>query len=354
MPSPLPTFATAEDLQSLLYGFTKSQVLFTALELGIFECLAENGPQTTEHLARELSLDARALRKLLHALIALRLLSLHPEGHYALPPQLVPWLTQDSPESLVNLAAHWRRLADNWHQLTDVIRTGLPAPASHSLEELENRDASLIQGLYATNLPLARQLAQTLTQHLPEPPKQWLDIGGGSAVWSLCLLNQWPASTLTVMDFAPVLSVTREYVALHECVDRVNYWSADLDAVRFPENDFDGVMLAHVCHHIGQAGTEKLLTQISKTLRPGGKLLLVDFLVPGDSAPTQTSPWARLFDLNLLVSTQAGRVFTWEEMILALEQAGFSEITRIESMAEGEHETTALLATLNKELTYYI
>ena len=82
----------------LLEAFRRSQSLFTAVSLGVFDALAE-GPQTTPNLAQQLQTDPDALGRLLDACVGLRLLSREGD-HYENTPAATAYLTQASPHRL--------------------------------------------------------------------------------------------------------------------------------------------------------------------------------------------------------------------------------------------------------------
>src|SRR3954453_24250203 len=58
----------------LLEAFRRSQALFTAVSLGVFDALA-TGPRSVPDLARQLQADPNALGRLLDACVGLRLLT---------------------------------------------------------------------------------------------------------------------------------------------------------------------------------------------------------------------------------------------------------------------------------------
>jgi ubiquinone/menaquinone biosynthesis C-methylase UbiE len=87
-----------------------------------------------------------------------------------------------------------------------------------------------------------------------------LDVGAGSAVWSLALARQNPKTRVTVIDLPGVVdTVTRRFVAREGLTDRFTFWPGDLQQVAFGESAFDIFVLGHICHGEGNERTRELL-----------------------------------------------------------------------------------------------
>ena len=85
--------------------------------------------------------------------------------------------------------------------------------------------------------------------------------------------------------------------------------------------------LAHICHVLGEDASQKLIQQAARTLRPGGILVIIDFM--RDPARTNAS-WPLLYSLNLRITTPVGRVFRAETFQNWLTQAHLTSLTRFE------------------------
>ena len=59
----------------ILNGFRRSQTLFAAIELGIFDELKRNGPSSLKHLETQLKLHSDGMERLLYACVGLQLIS---------------------------------------------------------------------------------------------------------------------------------------------------------------------------------------------------------------------------------------------------------------------------------------
>jgi ubiquinone/menaquinone biosynthesis C-methylase UbiE len=342
-----PPVLTSDRIQDALYAFTRSQILFSAIDLDLFSLVAE-GNDTLEALRDRLLLSRRGLRMLLNGLVGIGFLQVTTDGAYALPPDVARFLVRDSAEYIGGMVHHCKRLYENWAQLTDAVRFGQPAGGAQSLAQLETYFAELVKGLYVSNYPPARKLARRLLEERPSAladaaaspeasPLEILDVAGGSAVWSIALLETFTNSRATVIDFPSVTHVAETYVAQHGLDGRYTYWPGDLEELDLPESHFDVAIMANICHALGPISTRKAFQKLLPALKPGGRLAIVDF-VP-DNRRSEPG-WPLIFGVNMLVTTPEGDVFTAAEYTKWLTAAGFSRV----GFHELETDVTAIIA----------
>ncbi len=351
---------TSDRIQATLYAFMQSQILFTALDLDIFTRIAR-GESTCEGLATALSLDARGLGILLNGLVGMGFLTRLARGGFGLSPDAANFLDKESDAYMGGMVHHCKRLYENWSLLTDAVRTGQPVGGAQSLAQLETYFSELVKGLYVTNYPTAKKLAAILKTPALRADAQVLDVAGGSAVWSIALMEALRLANATVIDFPSVIHVAEAYVHQHSLQERFAYWPGDLEDYDFPADCFDIAVMANICHTLGPVSTQRAFEKLAKTLRPGGKLAIVDFvpdvatvlptasdsekLTPkrrvSDQSQTPTGSWPLVFGVNMLITTPEGNVYTVAEYTQWLKAAGFDSI----NFRELEPDVTAIIAT---------
>jgi hypothetical protein len=86
------------------------------------------------------------------------------------------------------------------------------------------------------------------------------------------------------------------------------------------------LILGHIIHSEGEKRGKELLAKSYAALRPGGKLLIAEY-VPNDARTGPSMPL--LFGLNMLLQTEEGTVFTLREYRTWLKAAGFGKVTTI-------------------------
>jgi ubiquinone/menaquinone biosynthesis C-methylase UbiE len=329
---------TSDRIQDTLYAFTRSQLLFTAIDLDLFSCVAK-GVDTLEALQAQLNLDERGLRILLNGLVGIGFLGKTPQEQYTLPEDIAKFLVRASDSYMGGMVHHCKRLYENWSMLKDAVESGQPVGGAHSLAQLETYFAELVKGLYVSNYPTAQKLSDVLGIGTKATDLAILDVAGGSAVWSIAMLEKDPTSRATVLDFPSVIHVAEDYIRQHGLSERFTYWPGDLEAVSFEPEKFDVAIMANICHTLGPIATRKTFAKLAKTLKPGGRLAIVDF-VPDDQ---RAQPgWPMIFGVNMLITTPEGDVFTGAEYRQWLTSAGFKSVT----LQEIETEVMAIVAQL--------
>jgi ubiquinone/menaquinone biosynthesis C-methylase UbiE len=329
---------TSDRIQDTLYAFTRSQILFTAIDMDLFTLIAA-GHNHPDALIEQLNLDERGLRILLNGLVGIGFLHISPDGSYQLPPDAAKFLVKDRDSYIGGMVHHCKRLYENWSMLTDAVQSGQPVGGAQSLAQLETYFAELVRGLYVSNYPTAQKLATLLGIGTQHHNQKILDVAGGSAVWSIAMLEKDPSSDATVIDFPSVIHVAEDYVNHHGLSDRYHYCPGDLEEMDIPNASFDIAVMANICHTLGPVATQKSIQKLAKSLKPGGRLAIVDF-VPDDQ---RSHPgWPLIFGVNMLITTPEGNVFTSAEYRQWLNNAGFRDIR----FQEIETEVTAIIASL--------
>jgi hypothetical protein len=226
LPSPDPIFEA-------VWGFALTRILTTAVDLDIFTAIAR-GRHTLEELVEDRACSRRGLAMLLHAMTALKYLEARPDG-YSLSPVSAAFLSRSSPAYIGAFVLHnthesWLP----WAQLTDAVRGGQPARESvHGPHPDAEFFSELTQSLYTLNAGAASIAARRLDDRARHQPRAVLDVGAGSAVWSLGLARQHPRTCVTVIDLPGVVeTVTRRFVAREGLSDRFTFWPGDLQRVR--------------------------------------------------------------------------------------------------------------------------
>lgn len=329
---------TSDRIQDTLYAFTRSQMLFTAIDLDLFTHIAQ-GFDRLEVLVERLDLSERGLRILLNGLVGIGFLQVSAEGCYSLPADVAHFLVKEHEAYLGGMVHHCKRLYENWSLLTESVRCGQPVGGAQSLAQLETYFSELVKGLYVSNYPTAKKLAEVLGVGQTHQGLEVLDVAGGSAVWSIAILEKDAQSRATVIDFPSVIHVAEEYVSHHHLTDRFSYLAGDLEEMELPPQQFDLALLANICHTLGAFATQKTIQKLAGTLKPGGRLAIVDF-VPDDQ---RSKPgWPMIFGVNMLITSPEGDVFTAAEYRGWLHSAGFSKVT----LQEIDNEVTAIVAKL--------
>lgn len=306
-----------QELLELLRGYRRSCILITCTELGVFEAF-DSGQASAQELASRLGTDPRGMTLLLDSAAALGLLEKR-NGKYAHSPAAAACLAGSSPYSLANFIKREGAFYRRWGNLTQAVRTGQRPEENVQDEKPEEWARGFEYALYDLARPIAPLIADALK--LPEDrPLRVLDVGGGHGCYSLALARRYPNLTATVFELPRVAPVTREIIAAEGLVERVTVQEGD-----FQQDDlgsgYDLALLFGVLPGESPQGRARLIKKAFAALKPGGWIVLREFLLDADRAGP---PEAALFALQMLLSTDHGGASTAEELAGWLEEAGFT------------------------------
>lgn len=327
------TWPDRGQLLDLMAAFRPSCVLGAAAELDLFDLLGEES-LSAQALTQRLDSDLRATTMLLDALAALNLLDKR-EGHYSVPPELRPLLTAAGSQTVLPMVRHGMNILRGWAQLAWVTKSGIPGPRQASIRGFEADRAAFIAAMHTVSGPIANDLVAKLG-----PPKftHLLDVGGASGTWTLAFLRATPDANATIFDLPDAIHEARERLAATEFADRVTLVPGD-----FYHDDLPGradfAWVSAIIHQHSRENSRELYAKVHNALVPGGRIAIRDVVMNGDRTHPQAGA---LFAINMLVNTETGGTFTFEEIAEDLHAAGF---VRPELMLHGDQMDSVVVAT---------
>lgn len=311
-------------LMDTAWGFTRTQVLESGVELDIFTQI-EKGHTNAKSLAQAIGASERGVRILLNALVGLRVLEKAGE-QYQLTEGARIFLSKNSPAYMGEWLLHVNQLMPAWAHLTEVVRSGVPPQKVEGEGDRGEFFSKLVAGLFTMNAPGAQAAAKAMVGQ--RSGLRILDIGAGSGVWGIAFAQRDPHTHVTVADYPKVLGIAKQFVARHGLADRFQYLAGNFREVDFGREQYDIAILGHICHSEGARNTRTLFQRIRRALKPGGRLLIAEFLVD-EERRTETFPL--LFAVNMLVNTEEGDTFSMSELRTWLEEAGFKTVETLEA-----------------------
>lgn len=224
-----------------------------------------------------------------------------------------------SPLGQMLLGGSYRNLGDEyWSHLPSFLASGEPLIKMDAVAQSESHYQSQAAILGWMLSPAARSAARLLRETLP-PGAAILDVGSGSAVWSLTLAKETSDATVTAIDWKAVLEVAMETAEKLGLPNRLTTIAGNYHEVEFPVGTFDLVILANVTHLESPDGNRHLIAKARQALKPGGRIAIIDVL-PGQS---QGDLNRTLYTLGLALRTERGRVYSTEELTALLRERGF-------------------------------
>lgn len=218
------------------------------------------------------------------------------------------------------LGGSYRNLGDEyWSHLPNFLATGEPLVEMDDVAKSEAYYQSQAAILGWMLSPAAECAAALLRDMLPAGAAI-LDVGAGSAVWSLTLAKETSDSRVTAIDWPTVLEVAIETAEQRGLANRLTTLAGNYHEVEFPAAAFDLVILANVTHLETPAGNRDLIAKARRALKPRGRIAIID-VFPGQP---QGDLNRTLYVLGLALRTKQGRVHSIEELSGILCECGFA------------------------------
>ncbi|MFA9370387.1 MAG: bifunctional demethylmenaquinone methyltransferase/2-methoxy-6-polyprenyl-1,4-benzoquinol methylase UbiE [Labilibaculum antarcticum] len=123
---------------------------------------------------------------------------------------------------------------------------------------------------------LWRKKAVKLLQ--PLQPKQLLDIATGTGDFALACLKLNPDKVTGIDISTEMLAVGREKIAKKKLQDKIELFEGDSEDIQFDDNSFDAITVAFGVRNF--QNLEKGLQEMNRVVRPGGKVVILEFSKP--------------------------------------------------------------------------
>jgi hypothetical protein len=308
-------------------------------ELGVPDQL-EGGPKSPQELAADTGAQADPLYRLMRATSSVGVLAEGTDGKFSQTPMSAVLCKNARP----SLRGYARMLGRDWHgrgwaHLADCVRTGGQALDAiygmhifkyfqQNREEAEIFDESMT-GLSSVDGPAVADAYNFEGIHTI------VDIGGGHGSLLATILERNPQMKGTLYEVAYVVEGAKDR-ALKNFRNRCEFASGDMFA-SVPTGT-DAYIMKHIIHDWPDELCVKILKACRAGVNPGGKLLVVDCVIPpgNDFSPI------KFFDLQMLIFP-SGRERTEDEFRDLLAAGGW-KLNRIVPTAAMDSIAEALPA----------
>ncbi|MEI6000002.1 methyltransferase [Paraburkholderia bengalensis] len=318
-----------ERLLQLGMGFWASKTLLSAVELGVFSCLA-TGPRDAAALTEALGLHPRSALDFLDALVALNLLE-REDGKYRNTPDAELFLDVAKPGYVGGLLEMANaRLYPFWGHLTEALRTGLPqneAKGGGNPFDAMYRDEHKLRGFLRAMSGVSLGTAKAIAQRFPwRNYSTFIDIGAAQGALPVQVALAHPHLRGGGFDLPVVGPVFEEYVASHNLQDRLHFYPGDFFKEECPSADV--LVMGHILHDWDLGQKLELLAKCYASLPPGGCLIVYDSVIDDDR---RRNAFGLLMSLNMLIETPGGFDYTGAQCREWMQEVGFKQI-RVEPL----------------------
>ena len=318
---------TPERLMELSFAYAPPLIISAGVSNKVFDSL-EEGAKTSEQVAKETGASGRALRILMNALVGLSLLKKDRQGKYSLANESAAFLLSKKPGTHAGFfETITPQIISRWLRLSDVVREGRPAVAVNQETEGTEFFGQLVENIIPLSYPPAQKLADHLKVAQTKSEIRVLDLAAGSGIWGIALAQKSPRLRVTAVDWAGMIPTTKRITQKFGVADRFNYVEGDILEANFGSG-YDIAILGHILHSEGEDRSRQLLKRTFGALKSGGTIAIAEWLVNDD----RTKPLPSLmFAVQMLVNTEKGDTFSFNEIKSWLEEAGFKKVRKVEA-----------------------
>jgi len=313
-------------VMEITFGFSQSQCLFAAVEVGLFNLLHKGALQFQE-IIKQAGISPRGGRSLLDALVVLGLM-IRTNDEYSNSPAATRYLVESSPfyvGDLVKFVA--ARMYPVWAKLSDAINTG--KPQNEALTELDyyanlTSDTIRLERFLKGMVGLSARPADLISRLFPwQKYKTFIDLGGASGAFAVHLLKAHDHLAGGVFEL-PGVRPFFERTSL-ELSDRLEFYEGNFFVDTLPSADV--FILGNILHNWNSDEKTTLLSKVQRAVKSGGAIVVYEWFVDD----SREKLLGLLDGLNMLLVTKTGCSVTEGECKLLLERAGFSEVATLVS-----------------------
>jgi cyclopropane fatty-acyl-phospholipid synthase-like methyltransferase len=157
----------------------------------------------------------------------------------------------------------------------------------------------------------------TSCQHL-------LDLGGGPGLFAIAFAEKYPDLRATVFDTPETEPIASDFFKKSAVSKKLKFMGGDFLKDDFGRN-YDAVLLSSILHIYGPEENITLLRRVNNALKGPGKLIIRDFGLNKDKISPEIGV---LFAVNMLINTDRGNSYSYDEMKSWLHETGFGRVHR--------------------------
>ena len=316
-------------------AYRDSKPLLVALDYDLFSWI-DRGRTSASALGRALKLDARAVGIVLDAVSALGFLD-KQGGHYANTPLSRKLLVSTSPHYRGANMRYQNRMWEAWSDLKGVLRRGRPRRALVDWIAKNAFTPDYVRAMGDVAWTPARDLASQLDL---KGVGRMLDVGCGPGVYSRALVEREPTIEATLLDYPKTIRVARRILKAHPRARRFRFKPADFLGDDLGREAYDLALLSNVTHMESSANNERLVEKTVRALKPGGRLVIHDYVRDPDG---RDSKFVAMLAVHLLVFTGRGNVYTLQDYVRWMRRSGLREIRHKRVALDTIYPSTAVV-----------
>ena len=308
-----------EQTLELGYSFFKSKVLLTAARLDVFNIIVETGISASDIAAR-LHSNINATEIFLDAMVSLDLLKKDNRMYFNTENGREVFV-KGSERYIGDIVILQDVMWNAWSKLSESVISGNPARKPDMFQDKKDETRNFITAMHNTAMMVAPILSNEINL---SNSKTLIDIGGGAGTYSVFFCKANSNLEATIFDLPGTLEITKELISDSCVFNRISLIEGDFN--KEIKGKYDVAFLSNIIHGEGETENIALIKRVYNALNSGGKIIIQDFILEND----KTFPsFPALFSLNMLLFTENGRTYSFQEVEEWLKAAGFKGIARM-------------------------
>jgi hypothetical protein len=313
--------AGVADMRRLLLGFSITIGISAVAELGIADHLAERA-RTAAELARLTGTNEEFLRRLLRYLSSEGVFEERDGDLFALT-ERSHWLRSEIPGSIraravyTGSAMSWMA----WGSMIECLKTGKSGFLAAFGQDIFDHIREHPKSAATFNAFMAAQTtasgAAILDAYSFAGVREMVDVGGGHGALIAAVLRANSEMRGILFDMPEVISTAGPALEKADVADRCRTVSGDFFSSSVPAGA-DLYALKFILHDWPDDKCIAILRNCRGAMAPGGKVLIVEFVVPENRGPHIS----KFMDINMMVNTPGGRERTERQFTQLLAAAG--------------------------------
>jgi SAM-dependent methyltransferase len=306
--APIPIIQT--NVQALA-----ARALCEAVAAGVFEAVGLDA-RTAAEIASATGTNERALQALLDLLVSLGYLAC-AKDRLTTTSLSRKWLLERSDhhvcDALKLFLAQWRV----YDHLGEYLRTGKGFGSQTDMH------ADTWPTYQKAMFQLARMGVDEVTAKAPLPPgaKAMLDVGGSHGLYSVAFCRRVATMSAEVLELPQAIDAAAPLLAAINTESRVRHRAGNILEDDLGDSTYDVILLSNVVHLFDAEQNGAIARKAARALRPGGHLLIQDFVRPEIGARSDTVSSAQNLFFSLL---SAAGVYSVREEQAWLTAAGLT------------------------------
>jgi predicted O-methyltransferase YrrM len=298
----------------------KSAAVISAGRLGLFEALS-GGPLSVQSLAEKINASAAGTVMLSNFLVTVGYLESRGQS-LANTPSTQRWFTSggsaDYTAGLLWTQEAWPMMQN----LAEAVRDG-SAKSTLWGAMVETPRLGAVFSEYMASF--AKDLGPDLAEHvkLNDDATSLVDLGGSHGLHSINFCRRYAALHAKIVDFPSALADTEAKIDAAGLADRIRLHHGNIVDTDWG-SEHDAVFYLCVAHNQTPETNRDMIQRVAKSLRPGGMLVIHDYI-----DESSINPFRAAFNLTLFFETGT-KIHSFDMYSQWLQGAGFLSMQRID------------------------